>query len=208
MARISEAERLMVLSEPDRLLWKEPGCVLAGMDEVGRGPLAGPVVAACIVMPQEPLVPYVNDSKKLSEKRRESVAAALKETALACSLAWVGPEVIDEINILEATKRAFTEAYDTIGLPVTDVMIDALSGLPIAARQHILIHGDARCYSIAAASVAAKVARDAYMREQDALYPVYGFARNKGYGTAEHIAALRKYGPCPLHRRSFIGKFI
>ena len=124
------------------------------------------------------------------------------------SLAWVGPEVIDEINILEATKRAFTEAYDTIGLPVTDVMIDALSGLPIAARQHILIHGDAQCYSIAAASVAAKVARDAYMREQDALYPVYGFARNKGYGTAEHIAALRKYGPCPLHRRSFIGKFI
>ena len=116
--------------------------------------------------------------------------------------------MIDEINILEATKRAFTEAYDTIGLPVTDVMIDALSGLPIAARQHILIHGDAQCYSIAAASVAAKVARDAYMREQDALYPVYGFARNKGYGTAEHIAALRKYGPCPIHRRSFIGKFI
>lgn len=208
MPRIPETERLNVISAPDRALWAEKGCILAGMDEVGRGPLAGPVVAACVVMPAEPLVPYVNDSKKLSEKRRESVNADILVTALDYALAWVGPEIIDEINILEATRRAFTEAFSNMRLPITDVMIDALSGQPLEARQHVLIHGDARCYSIAAASILAKVARDAYMIEQDRLYPAYGFARNKGYGTAEHIAALKAYGPCPLHRRSFIKRFV
>lgn len=208
MPRIPETERLNVISAPDRALWAEKGSILAGMDEVGRGPLAGPVVAACVVMPAEPLVPYVNDSKKLSEKRRESVNADILVTALDYALAWVGPEIIDEINILEATRRAITEAFSNMRLPITDVMIDALSGLPLEARQHVLIHGDARCYSIAAASILAKVARDAYMIEQDRLYPAYGFARNKGYGTAEHIAALKAYGPCPLHRRSFIKRFV
>ena len=178
------------------------------MDEVGRGPLAGPVVVGCVVMPPEPLLPYVNDSKKLSEKRREVLYEQILTTSLAHSTAWVGPEVIDEINILEATKRGFAEAFSKIGLPVTDVLIDALRGLDIPARQHPLIHGDALTYSIGAASILAKVARDRYMIEQDALYPQYGFARNKGYGTAEHIAALREYGPCPIHRRSFIGHFV
>lgn len=208
MPRIPEAERLLQISAPDRALWADETCVLAGMDEVGRGPLAGPVVAACVVMPREPLVPYVNDSKKLSEKRRESVSEVLRSTALEWHLAWVGPEIIDEINILEATRRAFTEAFAGMRLPITDVMIDALSGLSLDARQHVLVHGDAQCYSIAAASILAKVARDAYMIEQDKLYPAYGFARNKGYGTAEHIAALRSHGPCPIHRRSFIGRFV
>ena len=208
MTRIPEAERLEQLAAIDRTYWETPGTVLAGMDEVGRGPLAGPVVVACAVMPPSPLVQYVNDSKKLSEKRREKVYRELTDTALAHATAWVSPDTIDEINILEATKRAFAEAFRGIGLPVTDVLIDALRGLDIDARQHSLIRGDALSYSIAAASIIAKVERDRYMIEQDALYPMYGFARNKGYGTAEHIAALRRYGPCPLHRRSFLKNFL
>lgn len=208
MTRMPEEERLRLLSARDREFWAQPGCVLAGMDEVGRGPLAGPVVVCCAVLPPEPLVPYVNDSKKLSERRRESVFQALAARCTAWSLAWVGPEVVDEINILEATRRGFAEAFSRIGAPVTDVLIDALTGLDIPARQHSLVHGDALSYSIAAASILAKVSRDRYMVEQDALYPQYGFARNKGYGTREHIAALREYGPCPIHRRSFIGKFL
>ncbi len=208
MPRMPEAERLELLSAIDRSFWREPGCVLAGMDEVGRGPLAGPVVVGCAVMPPQPLVPYVNDSKKLSEKRRESVFAALQEHCIAWSTAWIDAATIDEINILEATKRGFAEAFASIGTPVTDVLIDALSGLDIPAKQHSLIHGDAQSYSIAAASILAKVSRDRYMIEMDARYPQYGFCRNKGYGTAEHIAAIRQYGPCPLHRLTFIQKFL
>lgn len=208
MSRISEQERLDILSQTDRQYWGRENTVLAGMDEVGRGPLAGPVVVCCAVMPESPLVKYVNDSKKLSEKRRESIFEELCQTARAYSLAWIDPEIIDEINILEATKRGFEQAFNSIGIPVTDVLIDALTGLRIAAQQHPLIHGDALSYSIASASIIAKVSRDHYMMEQDKLYPQYGFARNKGYGTAEHIAALKQYGPCPIHRRSFIGKFV
>ena len=195
--KVSEKElaRLAELSKIDRTYWDQ-GLVLAGMDEVGRGPLAGPVVVGCVVMPHEPLLPYINDSKKLSEKRREALYEQILATSLAHATAWVGPEIIDEINILEATKWGFAEAFSKIGVPVTDVLIDALRGLDIPARQHPLIHGDALTYSIGAASILAKVARDRYMIEQDALYPQYGFARNKGYGTAEHIAALREYGPC------------
>ena len=202
-----ELQRLQKLTELDKTYWDQ-GLVLAGMDEVGRGPLAGPVVVGCVVMPPEPLLPYINDSKKLSEKRREALYEQIQATALACATAWVGPEIIDEINILGATKRGFVQAFAGIGIPVTDVLIDALRNLDIPARQHPLIHGDALSYSIGAASILAKVARDRYMIEQDALYPQYGFARNKGYGTAEHIAALKQYGPCPIHRRSFIGHFV
>lgn len=207
MPRLPEKERLEALSAPDRELWLQ-GYTVAGMDEVGRGPLAGPVTVCAAVMPREPLVQYVNDSKKLSETRREKVEKDLRENALDVSIAWVWPDVIDSINILEATRVCFTQAFCGLSVHVDDVMIDALTGLKLNARQHILIHGDATCYSIAAASILAKVARDAYMVEQDALYPEYGFARNKGYGTAEHIAALKKYGPCPIHRRSFIKNFI
>ena len=208
MTRLPEAERLRALTEIDRTYWETPGCVLAGMDEVGRGPLAGPVVVACAVMPSAPLIERVNDSKKLSRARREQLYPLLTEAALKYALAWVGPETIDEINILEATRRAFSEAFAKTPPPVTDVLIDAMTGLDIPARQHPLIHGDALSYSIACASIIAKVARDRYMIEQDAVYPMYGFARNMGYGTAEHIAAIRAYGPCPLHRRSFLGHFL
>ena len=208
MTRIPEAERLAVLATPDRAFWSRSGVMLAGMDEVGRGPLAGPVVVCCAAMPSEPLISHVNDSKKVSEKRREALYPLLTETALGYATAWVYPEVIDEINILEATKRAFAEAFARMPISVTDVLIDALTGLNISARQHPLIHGDALSYSIACASIIAKVQRDRYMIEQDALYPEYGFARNKGYGSAEHIAAIRKFGPCPIHRRSFIRSYV
>lgn len=207
MTRIPEKERLFALSEPDRALWDQ-GLTVAGMDEVGRGPLAGPVVVCAAVMPPDPLVSFVNDSKKLSEARREKVDKELRANAIDFHIAWVGPETIDEINILEATRLCFTQAFEGLSVHVDDVMIDALTGLKLNAKQHILIHGDATCYSIAAASILAKVARDAYMIEQDAQYPEYGFARNKGYGTAEHIAALKKYGPCPIHRKSFIRNFV
>ena len=206
MARIAEAERLFALTEIERGFWQQPEIVLAGMDEVGRGPLAGPVVSACVVLPPEPFIQYVNDSKKVTEKRREQLAKEIKMLAPGYALGWVWPEVIDEINILQATKRAFQLAYENMEVPVTDVLIDALEGLSIPARQHAFIHGDARSYLIAAASIIAKVERDAYMLEQDAVYPQYGFARNKGYGTPEHIDALKQYGPCPIHRRSFLKK--
>lgn len=204
MARMHEAERLRLLSERDRMFWTQDGVILAGMDEVGRGPLAGPVVVACVVMPPEPLLEYVNDSKKVSEKRREALYDRILNTCIEAQTAWVSEAVIDEINILEATRRAFNEAFAKMKTPVTDVLIDALTGLDISARQHPLIHGDALSYSIAAASIVAKVERDRYMREQDAIWPGYGFAQNKGYGTKQHTDALKTLGPCPLHRRSFL----
>ena len=208
MTRPPEHERLEFLCRMDRAFWQQEGVVLAGMDEVGRGPLAGPVVVCCAAMPSEPLINYVNDSKKVSEARREKLYPALTQTALVYATAWVFPDVIDEINILEATKRAFAEAFQQMPITVTDVLIDALKNLNISARQHPVIHGDALSYSIACASIIAKVERDRYMIQQDALYPEYGFARNKGYGSAEHIAAIRTYGPCPIHRRSFIRSYV
>jgi len=208
MTRPPEHERLECLCQMDRAFWQQEGVVLAGMDEVGRGPLAGPVVVCCAAMPSEPLISYVNDSKKVSEARREKLYPTLTQTALGYATAWVFPDVIDEINILEATRRAFAQAFQQMPITVTDVLIDALKNLNISARQHPVIHGDALSYSIACASIIAKVERDRYMIEQDAIYPEYGFARNKGYGSAEHIAAIRAYGPCPIHRRSFIRSYV
>lgn len=204
MPRMPERERLLALSERDRAFWSQDGVVLAGMDEVGRGPLAGPVVVACVVMPPEPLLEYVNDSKKVSEKRREALYERILSACIEAQTAWVDQTVIDEINILEATRLAFNTAFAKMQTPITDVMIDALTGLSIPAKQHILIHGDALSYSIAAASIVAKVERDRFMREQDAIYPMYGFSQNKGYGTKQHMDAIKAYGPCPLHRRSFL----
>ncbi len=208
MSRVPECERLDRLCEPDRAFWGRDGIMLAGMDEVGRGPLAGPVVACCAAMPETPLIEHVNDSKKVTGKRREALYPVLADTARGFSLGWVGPDMIDEMNILQATKLAFQKAFEAMPIPVTDVLVDALQNLRISARQHPIVHGDALSYSIACASILAKVERDRYMIKQDALYPQYGFAKNKGYGTAEHIAALKKYGPCPIHRRSFIGSFL
>lgn len=207
MARRNEAERLQELTQLERAFW-EKGIFPAGMDEVGRGPLAGPVVAACVILPAEPLIEFVNDSKKLSEGRREKLAPVIRANALAVGTGWADAREIDAYNILQATKIAFQRAYDAMGCPCTHVLVDAVKGLAIPAEQHALIHGDALSYLIAAASIVAKVERDAYMRRMSMIYPQYGFERNKGYGTAEHIAALKRYGPCPLHRASFIGKIL
>lgn len=206
MPRRNEEERLNELCRFEREYW-DRGILPGGMDEVGRGPLAGPVVAACIVLPPKPLIRFVNDSKKLSPARREALYPQLMEEALAVSAGWRQPEEIDRINILNATKNAFKEAFDGLKSKPPVVLLDAVQGLDIPAEQRSFIHGDAISYLIAAASIVAKVERDRYMVDMDEKYPEYGFARNKGYGTAEHIAALKKYGPCPIHRRSFIKNF-
>jgi len=197
-------EKLIRLTQIENELWNA-GKIIAGIDEVGRGPLAGPVVTACISIPKDKLVLGVDDSKKLSEKKRENLFDALREAADYCETCFISPETIDEINILNATKRAM----ETCGAGFRGTfLIDAVSGLHLPGEIHPIIHGDALSYMIGAASIIAKVTRDRYMVELDARYPMYGFARNKGYGTAEHIAALKGYGPCPEHRRSFIKNII
>lgn len=200
--RETPQEKLQRLTEIERGLWDD-GLAVAGIDEVGRGPLAGPVVTACVCIPRGRLVPGVDDSKKLSEKRREALYPLLLEAADYAETCFIGPEVIDEINILNATKRAMETCAAGFGGQI--ILVDAVRGLRLPCEARALIHGDAISYMIGAASIVAKVARDRYMVKLDAQYPMYGFARNKGYGTAEHIAALRAYGPCPAHRRSFIG---
>ena len=205
MRRETNEEKLFRLTEIERGLWAE-GHVVAGIDEVGRGPLAGPVVTACVSIPQDNLVPGVDDSKKLSEKRREALYPRLLEAAEYAETCFVWPEEIDDINILNATKRAMETC--AAGFSGDVILVDAVQGLRLPCEARALIHGDALSYMIGAASVVAKVTRDRYMIEMDAKYPMYGFARNKGYGTAEHIAAIRRFGPCPLHRRSFIGKIL
>ncbi len=200
--RETPREKLERLTIIERELWGG-GHVIAGIDEVGRGPLAGPVVTACVSIPMDRLVPGVDDSKKLSEKRREALYPLLLAAADYAETCFIPPEVIDEINILNATRRAMETC--AAGFSGSVILIDAVQGLALPCPSRSLIHGDALSYMIGAASIVAKVARDRYMIELDAKYPMYGFARNKGYGTAEHIAALKAYGPCPEHRRSFIG---
>ena len=179
---------------------------IAGMDEVGRGPLAGNVVTACVVMPEDPVIPWIDDSKKLSEKRREIVFEEIMSKALHVGIGEVSPEEIDRINILEATRKAMRTAASAV--PANLFLIDAVTKLGLNGKEISIIKGDASSYAIAAASIVAKVTRDRQMIEFDRLYPEYGFARNKGYGTKEHIEALKRIGPCPIHRKSFIGHFI
>ena len=204
MAKINREERARQLQAFDEK-WTELG-IVAGMDEVGRGPLAGDVVTCCIVMPKTPTLIWIDDSKKLSESRREQVYEEILQTALYIGIGRASPEEIDRINILEATKKAMREAAGQV--PSDAFLIDAVKELGLKGKEIAIIKGDATSYAIAAASIVAKVTRDREMRALDALYPQYGFARNKGYGTAEHIEALKKYGPCPCHRRSFIGHFV
>ncbi len=203
--RSDTAARQAAMAEHDRVYWDS--CTrVAGMDEAGRGPLAGNVVAACVIMPPEPIIPWVDDSKKLSPKRRESVFEQILETALFVGVGRASAREIDEINILQATMNAMRRAAQ--GAEANIYLIDAVKNLGLDAPEVPIIHGDAVSYSIAAASIVAKVTRDRELEELDQLYPQYGFAQHKGYGTAAHIAAIRQYGPCPEHRRSFIGKFI
>ncbi|MDO5327175.1 MAG: ribonuclease HII [Clostridia bacterium] len=198
-------ERLQTLLQADAPLW-EAGVRFAGMDEAGRGPLAGSVMAACVVMPKEPLIAWVDDSKKLSPQQRDKVFDEIMASALFVGIGQASAEEIDQYNILEATKMAMRRAAE--GAPADVFLIDALSGLGLPGEERGIIHGDALSYSIAAASIIAKVTRDRQMLELEAQYPGYGFAQHKGYGTAQHIQALKEKGACPAHRRTFIGHFV
>ena len=199
--RETPQEKLIRLTQFETPLWDQDVRV-AGIDEVGRGPLAGPVVTACVIIPRDKLVLGVDDSKKLSEKKRESLYDQLIEAAEYARCGWRSPQQIDEMNILSATKSAMEEC--AAGAAGACFLVDAVTGLTLPGVVQSIVHGDALSYMIGAASIVAKVTRDRYMIELDRKYPEYGFAQNKGYGTAQHIEALKKYGPCPEHRRSFI----
>lgn len=181
---------------------------VAGMDEAGRGPLAGPVVTACVVMPLDTPIDGIYDSKKVPEKKRERLYEIILQTAEAYGIGIVDREEIDRINILNATKKAMRAAFANMRFTPNVLLVDAVKGLELPVETRSLIKGDATSYNIAAASIVAKVTRDRMMRAFDAEYPAYGFAQNKGYGTARHIAALRANGCCPLHRRTFIKNFV
>lgn len=185
--------------------WRSGVARVAGLDEAGRGPLAGPVVAAAVVIAPERRIRRLADSKLLTPERREALYAAILERALAVGVGVVDHETIDRVNILEATRRAMLEALRGLSLTPDLVITDfvALPGLPCPQRN--LVDGDARCASVAAASIVAKVTRDRLMLEADRKFPEYGFARHKGYATPDHLAALDRHGPCPIHRRSFSG---
>ena len=182
---------------------------LCGIDEVGRGPLAGPVYASAVILPKDSDILYLNDSKKLSEKKREELYDVIMEKAVAVGIGSSTCERIDEINILQATFEAMTQAVNSLPVKPAALLIDAVHIPQLEDyRQISIIKGDAKSVSIAAASIIAKVTRDRIMKEMALTYPQYGFDSNKGYGSADHIAALKKYGPCPIHRRSFIGNFV
>ena len=183
--------------------------LLCGIDEVGRGPLAGPVYAAAVILPTDHDILYLNDSKKLSEKKREELYDVIMKEALYVGIGCADCKRIDEINILQATYEAMTMAVENLGVEPGALLIDAVHIPQLEKyRQISIIKGDAKSVSIAAASIVAKVTRDRLMKEYAVQYPEYGFDSNKGYGSADHIAALKKYGPCPIHRRSFIGNFV
>ena len=186
--------------------------IIAGIDEAGRGPLAGPVVAGCVVLDRSKEILFLNDSKKLSKKRREELYKEIKEKAFAYGIGIVSEKVIDEINILEATHIAMKEAFENANSMYRDkfdkdinlLFVDALKIKNIDVKQVSIIHGDALSISIAAASIVAKVTRDEMMEEYDKKYPEYGFAKHSGYGTKFHMDKLKEIGPCEIHRKSFL----
>ena len=182
---------------------------IAGVDEVGRGPLAGPVVCACVILPKDYYNEEINDSKKISEKKREMLYDVIIEEAISYSVAIIGQDVIDEINILNATKQGVTQVIEELDVKPDLILVDALThidtkGIPYDS----IIKGDAKCYNIAAASILAKVTRDRIMRQWDEIYPEYGFEKHKGYGTKAHIEVIKSNGICPIHRRSFTKNFV
>lgn len=202
----AEIKRTELMKEFDRE-YKIYGTV-CGIDEAGRGPLCGPVVAAAVILPDEYNILYINDSKKLSETKREEVYKEIDKYAVAYGVGIVSPERIDEINILQATYEAMRTAIHKLSVKPDILLNDAVTIPMVDIKQVPIIKGDAKSQSIAAASIVAKVTRDHLMEEYDKLYPEYGFAKHKGYGTAAHIKAIKEYGPCPFHRRTFIKNFI
>ena len=206
MSTLEEIERTYKLSEFERKYSDYE--FICGIDEVGRGPLAGPVVAGAVILPKDCDILYINDSKKLSAKKREELYEVIMEKAVCAKTAVVSPKVIDEINILQATYEAMRQAISMLEPQPTLLLNDAVNIPGVPMKQVSIIKGDAKSISIGAASIIAKVTRDAMMVEYDKIYPEYDFASNKGYGSAKHIEALKKYGPCPIHRKSFIHNFI
>ncbi|MBR2966527.1 MAG: ribonuclease HII [Clostridia bacterium] len=195
-----------MLLEYEQMMLQNGASFVAGVDEAGRGPLAGPVVVAAVCMPLDNIVEGINDSKKLSAKKRDKLFDVIMQTALEVQVAVVDEQTIDRINILNATKQGMVQVIN--GLQKADaVLIDAVK-LNINKATMSIIHGDALSYNIAAASIVAKVTRDRMMLDYHNQYPQYNFAKHKGYGTAEHIKLLKEHGPCPIHRRSFIGHFV
>ena len=182
--------------------------LICGIDEVGRGPLAGPVVAGAVILPADCKILYINDSKQLSEKKREELYEVIMEQAISCGIGYATPERIDEINILQATYEAMREAISKLDPAPKLLLNDAVKIPGVSIPQVPIIKGDAKSISIGAASIIAKVTRDRLMVEYDKVFPEYDFAGNKGYGSQKHIEALKKYGPTPIHRRSFIQNFI
>lgn len=204
-----EEQRLIKIKEIDEEFFKKGVKYVAGIDEAGRGPLAGPVVVACVIMPEDSMIEGVNDSKKVSEKKREALYEKIIEEAICYGVGIINQDEIDELNILRATKKGLTMALSQMEIKPNVILVDALTGIDtLGIPYKSIIKGDANSYSIAAASIIAKVTRDRIMREWDKVYPEYGFAGHKGYGTAKHIAAIKEYGLCPLHRRSFTTHFI
>lgn len=198
-----ERTRLMGEFEKEYIMYAN----VCGIDEAGRGPLCGPVVASAVILPKECNILYINDSKKLTEKMRDKVYDEIAANAVAWAIGMASPERIDEINILQATYEAMREAIGKLKVTPDILLNDAVTIPGVDIKQIPIIKGDAKSRSIAAASIMAKVTRDRMMEQYDALYPEYGFARHKGYGTKAHIEALKEYGPCPIHRRTFIKNF-
>lgn len=206
-----EEERLKELKKIEEDIYnKRPEFkYICGIDEAGRGPLAGPVVVASVILPRDSMIEGINDSKKVSEKKREKLYDLILEESISYGIGIINQSEIDEINILEATKKGLTTSIEEMQVKPDLILVDALNhidtkGIPYEP----IIKGDAKVYSIAAASIIAKVTRDRIMRQWDEIYPQYGFAKHKGYGTSAHITAIKEYGLCPLHRKSFTKNFI
>jgi len=204
-----ELERLNKLKEYEQSLYSDNLKYICGIDEAGRGPLAGPVVVAAVIMPKDSMIEGVNDSKKVSEKKREALYEKITNEAIAYSIAIIDHNRIDEINILNATKEGLTNCIKDLAVKPDRILVDALEKIDTCKIPYTsIIKGDAKCYSIAAASIIAKVTRDRIMRQWDEIYPEYGFEKHKGYGTAMHIKAIKEYGLCPIHRKSFTKNFV
>lgn len=204
-----EEERLKELKKMEEDIHEKGFKYICGIDEAGRGPLAGPVVVAAAIMPRESFIEGVNDSKKISEKKRELLYEQIIKEAVSYSVAIVDQNEIDRVNILEATKGGLNECIKKLEVKPDLILVDALEKIDTCGIPYdSIIKGDAKCYSIAAASIIAKVTRDRIMRQWAEVYPQYGFEKHKGYGTAAHMAAIREHGPCILHRKTFIKNIV
>ena len=204
-----EEQRLLQLKEIDKEFFDMGLKYVCGIDEAGRGPLAGPVVVASVILPENSMIEGINDSKKVSESKREKLYDIILQEAISYGIGIIYQDEIDEINILQATKKGLHEAVMKMEIKPSVILVDALSGIDtLGIPYKSIIKGDAKSYSIGAASIIAKVTRDRIMREWDKVYPEYGFAGHKGYGTAKHIEAIKKYGLTPIHRKTFCKNFV